>query len=70
LSLSIAVCEVTHNGLRIGEGRALKNVNPNIVQKLIKVQMLMYFYQPCFWQYDVGGWAFIFSYRLFLKALP
>jgi len=27
-----------YNGLRLGEGRALKNVSPNIAQLLIRIQ--------------------------------
>lgn len=44
---------IAANGLGIGEGRALKNVSSNIAQKLIEVQMLIYFRQPCFCQYLV-----------------
>jgi hypothetical protein len=48
-----------YNGLRLGEGRALKTVSPNIAQMLIEVQMLNYFRLPCFCQTDVGSSAFI-----------
>lgn len=35
----------------------LKTVSSNLAQKLIEVQMLMYFCQPPFWQYLVMCWA-------------
>ena len=47
------------NGLRLGEGRALKTVSPNIAQMLIEVQMFNYFRLPCFCQTDVSGSGFL-----------
>jgi hypothetical protein len=59
--------KVSGNGLRLGEGRALKTVSPNIVQMLIEVQMFNYFRQPCFCQTDVV-WRFTFTQVLQLQA--
>ena len=42
LRISVFRPEIT-NGLRLGEGRALKTVSPNIAQMLKEVQMFNYF---------------------------
>jgi hypothetical protein len=49
-NILVSSVTMTTNVLGLGEGRALKNVSSNIAQKLIEVQMLNYFHQPCFCQ--------------------
>jgi len=50
------MCQCLLNGLRLGEGRALKTVSLNLAQMLIEAQILNYFHLPCFCQTDVSGW--------------
>jgi hypothetical protein len=50
---------------RLGEGRILKTISPNIAPMLIDAKMLNYFRLPCFCQTDVIG-RFLFHFSMML----
>lgn len=61
--------KVSGNGLRLGEGRALKTVSPNIVQMLIEVQMFNLAILPPFCQTPVSG-SYFYSFGFIFIGGP